>query len=192
MKKRLSMGKNQRESLLFIDTPYRPDAGHFCRPDGAIGGRYMAGQWYGCREIWHNQLKDLPLFFYSHVTGKTRAISAFMAKVESILGVHPRSRYGPTQRKTILWVEPSPWWTHPAMRRSFYTILLRVASSYKTEEDNFEQTLFSHIYAKNTRYAVERFMSDHTHYTGRRRGWYNQFCVLGVSHQEVDKLLVKR
>jgi hypothetical protein len=180
------------EALLYIDTPYRPEPGSFCKPKGTTGGRYIAGQWYECREIWHYELKDLPLFFYSHISGKTRAVAAFITKVENILDVRPRSHIGPTQRKTICWVEPSSWWTRLAMRRSLFTILLRVAQHYHTEEDNFRDALYSHHYTKNTRYAVERFLNGYTHYTGRKRGWYNQFCILGPSAQEVDGLLISR
>lgn len=186
------MVTNRREAVLYIDTPYRPEPGSFCKPRSVVSGRYAAGQWYNCREIWHYELKDVPLFFFSHLTGKTRAVAAFMQKVEDILDVTPRSHYGPTQRKTICWVEPSSWWTRLAMRRSLFTILLRVGQHYKTEEDNFEQALFSHHYTKNTRYAVERFMAGNTYYTGRKRGWYNQFHILHPTDEQVNDLLVRR
>lgn len=186
------MSNLQREATLFIDTPYRPDAGQFCKPKGFRSGRYEAGTWHRCREVWHNYLKNLNLFFYSHDTGKTRAIAAFMGKIETILDIHPRSHFGPTQRKTICWVEPSAWWTRLAMRRSLFTILLRAGHSYKIDDDNFEQALYSHRYAEETWYAVQRFLAGNTTYTGRRRGWYNQFYVLTQSPAEIDKLLIRR
>jgi hypothetical protein len=184
------MTKNQREAILLIDTPYRPDPGYFSYPKNIIGGRYVAGQWFGCREIWHYELKNLPLFFFSHSTGKTRSIDSFMRKIEDGLEVRPISHFGPTQRKTISWIEPSPWWTRLAMRRSLFTILLRVSDHYHPEEDNFDQALYSHKYTRETQYAVERFLSGCTHYKGRKRGWYNQFAVLKPTISEIDALLI--
>lgn len=137
-------------------------------------------------------MKDLDLFFFSHETGKTRAVATFMGKVENMVKVGPKSHYGPTQRKTICWVAPSPWWTRMAMRRSLYTILLRCAQNYKIELDNFEEALFSERYTKETKYAVHRFLAGNTTYTGHRRGWFNQFNVLAPTPEEIDKLLIKR
>lgn len=177
--------------LLFIDTPHRPEPGSFCKAKDLVGNRYKTGQWHYCREVFHTQLYNLPLFFFSHKPFKGHCIAAFLKKVEDMLDVKPRSRFGPTQRKTIMWIEPSKWWTIRAMRRSFFTIMLRVGKDYLQDKDNFALALYSDIYTAKTSYAVERFLKGHTIYTGKKRGWYNQFADPLLSHTEIDKLLVK-
>ena len=109
-----------------------------------------------------------------------------MTEAEVRLDVTPRSHYGLTQRPTICWVEPSPWWTVPSMPRSLFTILLRVAANYRGD---FESALYSHPYTADTRYAVGRFFSGCTKYTARKRGWYKQFSIAAPA--EVDTLLVR-
>lgn len=184
------MPRKWNEPTLYIDTPYRPDPGSFCRPKDVINGRYRAGTWFDCREVWHYEMRYCPLFFYSHKNGKSGSIMEFIKKIEDKLGV-PKSHIGPTQRKTICWIEPSQWWINRAMRRSFYTILLRVGQEYKPEKDNFEEALFSHIYTQSTRFAVERFLDGYTKYTGKVTGWYNQFCLKMPTTLEIESLLVK-
>lgn len=134
-------------------------------------------------------MNRIPMFFYSHQTGKSMAVSEFIARFEERLGIENKTHIGPTQRKTICWVEPSVWWTGKVMRRSLFTILLRVAQKYKIESDNFEEALYSHRYTAESRYAVERFLAGHTTYTGRKYGWYKQFCSKKTTDAEVDLLL---
>lgn len=176
--------------ILFIDTPYKPHPGSFAKPKEFLEGRYIVGHWLACREIWHYELKDLPLFFYSHEAGKTKNISAFMNKVEDILNLKKRSEFGFTQRKTICWIRPSSWWTKPTMRRSLFTLLLRVSQNYNPEQDNFDQALYSHVYTKDTRVAIIRFLAGYTHCKGKGRGWHNIFK--NCSLEEIQNLLIKK
>jgi hypothetical protein len=177
--------------VLYIDTSHRPEAGSFARAKDLVGNRYKVVQWYYCRELFHGQLYNLPLFFFSHDSRKGNHVAAFMRKVEDTLGVEPRSDFGPTQRKTIMWVEPSRWWTMRAMRRSLFTILLRAGTSYIPSRDNFQEALHSDPYSIATRYAVERFLAGHTVYKGKKRGWLRQFYDEKPTHAEIDALLVK-
>lgn len=185
--------------ILYIDTPYRPNPESFCRSKERNGNRYKAGLWYSCRDLFHSILYNLKLFFFSHKLGKGHCIAAFMKKVEEKLDVQPRSEFGPTQRKTIMWVKPSKWWTSKAMRRSLFTILLRCGDAYIPNKDNFEKALFSNQYAKETKTAVNRFLAGYTEYTGKKRGWYNQFKFDeieffgkgSITEEEINKLLVK-
>ena len=177
--------------ILYIDTPYRPQPESFCKSKGLNGKRYKVGQWYICRELFHSILYNLKLFFFSHNLGKGHCIAAFMKKIEEKLDVQPRSEFGPTQRKTIMWIKPSKWWTLKAMRRSLFTILLRCGDAYLPSKDNFEKALLSNQYANNTKYAISRFLEGYTVYTGKKRGWYNQFCLESLSKEEIDLLLIK-
>lgn len=176
--------------VLYIDTPYRPEAGSFCKPKEMVEDRYRVGQWYYCRDLFHGQLYNLSLFFFSHDSNKGNCIAEFMRKCEKILNVEPRSDFGPTQRKTIMWVEPSRWWTVRAMRRSLFTILLRAGNQYSINKDNFDEALFSDPYTMGTRYAVNRFFAGNTFYTGKKRGWYKQFHDENPTEAQIDALLV--
>lgn len=177
--------------LLYIDTPFRPEAGSFCKPRDMHGDRYKVGQWYYCRELFHSQLYNLNLFFFSHEAMKGNSIASFLQKIEHSLDVHPLTNFGPTQRKTIMWIEPSRWWTVRAMRRSLFTILLRCGNAYNPHRDNFDQALLSDSYIKSTEYATRRFLQGHTIYTGKNRGWYKQFYERNLSKKEIDSLLIK-
>jgi hypothetical protein len=186
---------NKWGDVLYIDTRYRPEAGSFAKPKDMEGDRYKVGQWYFCRDLFHGQLYNCGLFFFSHDVTKGHCVAAFMRAVEEILEVYPKSDFGPTQRKTIMWVKPSRWWTVRAMRRSLFTILLRAGAEYNPNKDNFNEALFSDPYTMGTQYATQRFFAGYTVYTGKKRGWYNQFRIYaeyGVPNEkEIDKLLVK-
>lgn len=182
--------KSKFGDILYIDTPYRPESGSFCKPKKIENDRYRVGQWYYCRDLFHGHLLNLDLFFFSHESDNGHNVAAFMGKIEETLDVEPKSNFGPTQRKTIMWIEPSRWWTVRSMRRSFFTILLRVGCKYLINKDNFEQALFSEAYTINTRYAVKRFMDGNTIYAGRKRGWYNQFYNCKPTEKEIDALLI--
>lgn len=183
--------RNDFGDVLYVDTPYRPESGSFSKPRYTNADRHKVTQWYYCRDLFHGQLLNLNLFFFSHDSCKGHCIAYFMRKVEEILDVQPRSEFGPTQRKTIMWIEPSRWWTSRSMRRSLFTILLRSGSQYSVSKDNFEEALFSDIYAMSTKPAVERFMKGNTFYTGKKRGWHRQFNDSNLTQADIDSLLVK-
>ena len=176
--------------VLFIDTIYRPGPGSFSRPKKIENDRYKVEHWHYCRELFHGQLYNLSLFFFSHNSNKCNAIVSFMTKIEDMLDVQPRSSYGPTQRKTIMWVKPSRWWTVKTMRRSLFTILLRAACYYSPNKDNFEEALYSDPYTIATKYAVNRFLAGNTIYTGKKRGWYRQFYESKPTEEQINNLLV--
>lgn len=186
--------------MLYVDTPYRPEFGSFSKPVGVSHGvdvstelppRYKVSQWNYCRDLFHGQLYNLNLFFFSHRISKGRSIAEFMRKIESQLNVYPLSKYGPTQRKTIMWIKPSRWWTVRAMRRSLFTILLRAGSGYSYTKDDFEEALYGEPYLFETQQAVRRFMSGFTVYTGKKRGWRRQFHEEHLSDEMIDSLLIK-
>lgn len=163
-------------NVLYIDTPYRPSPGSFGKPKlPEVNLKYYVNGWFDCRELWHSQLYNLNLFFYTHKIGTGKDIAIFLSKVEDILKLKNRSNFGPTQRKTIMWIEPSKWWTKPAMRRSLFTVLLRSAVNYSHSKDNFEEALYSNYYASKTRGAIDWFLKGNTVYTGKKTGWFKQF-----------------
>jgi len=174
---------------LYISTPYRPEAGSFAKYKKFDGDKYKIIQWHYCRDIFHPQLYNLDLFFFSHDPNKGHCVASFMEKIEYKLNID--SEYGPTQRKSIMWIRPSRWWTIRPMRRSLYTILLRCANNYSPKKNNFEEALFSDPYANATKYAIERFLSGYTAYTGTKKGWLDQFYETKIDKNTIDSLLVE-
>jgi len=180
----------QSGELLKIITPYRPGPGHYAKLRSKLkNGSYLVGQWFYCRDLWHTESRSVRHFLYSHAAGRHRAITAFIRQFEEIVGVDPPTVFGPTQRKTITWIQQSPWW-HTSMRRSLFSLLLRVAPRYIPQDGNFYDALFSIEMTRQTRPAIERFLAGHTSYQGRVRGWYSQFARKTLSDAQLNKLLV--
>jgi hypothetical protein len=165
------------------------------RPDGTL----VAMEWLYCREYFQDESQGIRRFLFCHKPNKSKNIAAFMNKVEERLGLFKRSVVGPTQRNNISWIRSSLWWTSTSMKRSLFTILLRCGQNYHPKIDDFEDALFSVLYTKHTEFAVRRFLEGHTRYTGKRRGWYNQFRWGGgspeepkmTSQQQIERLLVR-
>lgn len=176
--------------VVMVETPYCPNPGNFARTQKIIGNKHKIDHWFYCRDIFHNVLWNLKIFFFSHRSNKCLSIIAFMQKIETILDVQPRTEFGPTQIKTIMWIKPSVWWTKQGMRRSLFTILLRAGMKYSKSKDNFDEAINSEKYLQTTTYAFKRFMSGNTRYTGTKRGWYKQFCEKSMSEKQIDSLLI--
>lgn len=182
--------KNCYETIL-VDICYSPTAGNFARTQKIIGERHKIGNWFYCRDIFHNILWNLKLFFFSTNIGRVSAVIKFMEVIEEKLDVQPRSHFGPTQMKKVMWIKPSSWWTSLGMRRSLFTILLRAGLKYVPSKDNFDEAIQLEKYLSKTPYAFQRFMMGYTKYAGRKRGWYKQFYDLKLSDEQIDKLLIK-
>lgn len=187
------MGKNKVNNfgdMVFVDTMYRPSAGAFGKPHGMKFDRYVVKNWYHCREIWHNQMYNARIFFYTHPTSRIRQICSFFGRVEDKLYVADKTIFGPTQKKHIMYIRPSKWWLRYGMRRSLFTILLRSSNSYDQEIGDFEAALYSNFYAERTRMAIEHFFAGNTVYKGKKRGWYRQFGEIMPDQETLKKLLV--
>ena len=162
-------------------------------------GELVIDGWTYCREYFHEGSHGIRQFLFVCKRGKARNIAAFMHEVEQRLKLRKTTKFGPTQRHNVIWVEVSPWWTSTSMKRSLFTAFLRTGSSYALTKDNFEEALYSTRYTAETRLAINRFLSGHTKYTGRVRGWFNQFQYGGSyppfdqkpKLSEIRKLLVK-
>ena len=180
---------NNYKEMLFIDSIYRPKAGAFGKPRDFKNDRYTINAWFSCRELWHTQLYGLDIFFFSHKLGQSKGIAAFFNQLEELLNIKNKSEFGPTQRKTVMYIRPSKWWTKNPMRRSLFTIFLRCAGYYSIEKDNFYLAIFCDDYALRTRTALSWFLDGNTVYTGKKTGWLKQFEKIKV--EEINKLLIK-
>lgn len=184
--------KNRKfNDVLHVSTPYRPEAGSFAVCKKFDGYSHKVVQWHYCRDVFHPQLYNLDLFFFSHDLNKSFNVASFMTKIESKLDLDIPSEYGPTQRKSIMWIRPSRWWTIRTMRRSLFTILLRCGNNYFPSKKNFKEALFSDPYAAVTKYAINRFLHGYTAYTGQKKGWLDQFYEIKLDKLAIDSLLVE-
>lgn len=132
--------------------------------------------WYACREEFHTQTAGLKNYFFFHANNDSKNLGEFLNKFESRLGLKKRVLVGETNRIGTCWVQPSPWWTKFATRRSLLTILLRAGSkAYNIRQDNFEEALYSDYYAERTRDAIDYFLRGNTVYQGCCSGWVESF-----------------
>jgi hypothetical protein len=179
------------EEVILVDTSVRPEMGCFARFKTFDDGRYKINNWFYCRDVFHNILCRLSIFFFSHEKSEGKNIAEFIARIEDIVDVKPRSQFGPTQRKSIMWIKPSRWWLRYGMRRSLFTILLRAGCNYNAKKDNIKDVIAKEPYLRKTSYAVKRFLKGCTRYKGHAQGWFKQFCEKKMSHKEIDELLVE-
>ncbi len=157
----------------------RPEAGCFA---SAIGEEI---QWLKCREQFAHYFTNKTVgFYFSHKPEFSNNIAQFIAKTEEIIGVKENATYAKTNRNWILWIEPNEFWKSCLMRRSLFTILLRCGLLYSLEEDNYEYSLYSQNYIKETKEAVMRFLFGFTKYNPEKksvslgtapRGWVSAF-----------------
>jgi len=181
---------NNSSKTIFIDTIYKPSIGSFGKPSGLNNDRYMVKNWQYCREIWHSQMYNTKIFFYAYPASKIKTISLFFEIIEKKINTPQFSSFGPTQKKHIMYIKPSPWWLRYGMRRSLFTILLRSSSAYDPSNKNFNVALYSNLYAEKTKSAIEHFLAGNTVYKGRKRGWYKQFLESQVDQDLIKVLLV--
>lgn len=161
-------------------------------------GTLVAKEWLYCREYFQDESNGIRRMLFCHSSHRCKNIAAFINIIENKLDLAEKTIIGPTQRYNVSWIKLSSWWSKTSMKRSFFTILLRCGVHYKIKENNFEDALFSVVYTRHTEYAVKRFMDGYTRYTGKKKGWYNQFYWGGGNKwnfttpdsNEVNKLLV--
>lgn len=160
-------------------------------------GTLVAKEWLYCREYFQDESNGIKRMLFCHTAHRCKNIAAFIYSIEDKLNIEEKTVIGPTQRYNISWIKVSSWWTKTSMKRSLFTILLRCGVNFKLQENNFEEALFSSVYTKHTEYAVRRFLDGNTKYSGKKKGWYNQFYWGGGNRwdhkkptkEEVDKLL---
>ncbi len=164
----------------------RPRAGSFGVVKESNLVTIRLSNWIYCREYFHEVSRGVKNMCFYGTPGFAEKTCAFIDKIEKKIKIPRKTVIGPTQLLNIIWIKPSSWWTKTSMRRSFFTILLRAGANYK---DDAEDTLYQYHLANNTRYAVKRFLSGYTRYTGRKTGWHRQFAQ--ISKSETHELLIK-
>lgn len=158
--------------------------------------------WDHCREQFLGKMtSNMKGFYFSFSVGKCESVGEFLNKFEKVLGLPFYSTFCKTDRETILWIEPAPFWLNCILKRSLLTLLLRVGFNYDVEKDNFEDALFSELhpdnkYVRDTKNAIIRFMYGFTKYIGTlpsscsnswdgsstliKHGWHAEFENAGI------------
>jgi len=151
--------------------------------------------WFGCREYFAEYFDDKrSYFFFSHKKGETKNIAAFFNIFEKKLKLNKKSRskFYLSNNSNVTVVNPSRWWRQAEMRRQLFTILLRSAVKYDTKKRNFEEALFSYIYAKQTKAAILRFLKGYTYFKYDQdyfEGFRDYFQ--NAPENELEEILIK-
>lgn len=187
----------------------RVKPGSFAYLEWARGGKVQVKHWLYCREAFQSYFEKRKMLF---ACGRDNGanVAAFIQRIEKKLKLAPeyRSRFGPTNRTSIMWIRVSPFWSTGMIKKSLFTALLRAGINYDPRRKNFEEAMYICPYTRRTKYAVNRFLRGYTKYSGRTNwesraipqlGWYNVFYIGQGSHitpipptqAEIRKLLVK-
>lgn len=160
---------------------YSAVAGSFGKTWGALPkeGPIPVDDWISCRDLFHKYTKEGKRFYFFHglEEGRGKSIAVFFDRLETILKLDEdqRTRFGPTNKRLIIWVEMSEWWRAQSIRRSLFTALMRQSIGYRLHKDNFDETLYWGEYTVKTKDALKRFLEGHTFYWGGYRGWIKAF-----------------
>lgn len=162
--------ENEKVLIAARPSPTTTSQGYFGIPGATKpNGRIECEKWETCRDRFQKSGAKLDRFWFRTIDGPN--VSAFMDKVEIQLGLKKKSQFGPTSCPDAIWVRWAPFWRKYSVRRSLFTALLRVASGYNREADNYEETLQKDTkYLRNTRPAFDYFMEGNTVFTNGTLG----------------------
>lgn len=152
------------------------------------GCYYLEGaeHWEKCRDVFEKQVNEkienekIEGFFFNH-KGDHQTIAEFLNRTEQVLNLENLnspwrySKYNPTTRPDVLWIQPSEFWMCCRMRRSLLTVLLRAGMNY-VDATNYDEAMQSVWYVRETKLAVMRFLLGFNRFVGDcERGWVGTF-----------------
>jgi len=130
-------------------------------------------KWEACRERFACDMSKpgFKSFYFVGINTKTQDIANFIFKTEEILDLPERTTYHRTTSDKILKVNMTDFWLGSYIRRSLFTLLMRLGSYYNSVNDNYETILFNPSVLPSPGYintvdAVKRFMYGATSYDG--------------------------
>lgn len=183
-----------------INNPYQtPTVGSF-----ALNKKNF--RWITCKEQFlaiFNKENDLKGFYYCCGENNSTKLNEFIVRIENILNLKNKSKFLPTNKKSVVWIEPCLFWKTHLLKFSLFLILLKNSLNYEVEKDNLEECLFGEFsesfYTKQTKNSVMRFMFGFTepcleqnteqNLNLIRNGWFESFKNL--SKIKVRSLLKK-
>lgn len=158
----------------------------------SVVGNNIANDWYSCRESFIDFSMNRMLFC---TDVKLRTIN-FVHLFEKKLKLS-KTKFFSTNRKNVLYIEPNSFWTKKYFYKSLFTAILKASGKYAGD---FDAAVNSYRYFKITRYALNRFLSGYTKYTGNTANmWFEAFTAYSytyrkdimISNDFINKLLVK-
>lgn len=156
---------------------------------------------YSCRDGYQKVSKTRILkggIYYSHEYGDSDRHALFLQRIESVLKLPKRSKFAKTNHDNVLWIRLSPWWLENKTRRSFLTLMLRLASEYDFtqpwKKENIITVAKRHWRGESTLPAIRRFIRGNTVYpmenpSAHYRGWVEIFE--DKTQYQVRRMLVK-
>jgi hypothetical protein len=157
--------------------------------------------WYSCRDGYQSVYKSKITrngIYFSHTAGDGDKVVLFLMKIEDKLKLQVRSKFRKTNLDYVTWIKISPWWLENKTRRSFLTLMLRMARDFNPTAPKRTETI-ENVASRSGRGvetlpAIKRFLrgfticSDESPYAAI--GWVNTFA--NIDNKTVKKLLVKQ
>ena len=153
--------------------------------------------WDHCREQFLGKMTfEMSGFYFSHYANKSEDVALFINKIEKILSISIEnivfSTFCKTDKDHVIWVCPSSFWMDCVLKKSLFTLLLRVSLNFDKDKNNFENCIFGDFLEnkllKETKCAFIRFMFGFTKFDGVlplsttnptssliRHGWHGEF-----------------
>jgi hypothetical protein len=157
-------------------------------------------KFYSCRDGYQGVSKTRILksgMFLSHVQNDGDRHALFLQRIESALKLVKRSRFAKTNLDNVMHIKLSPWWLENKTRRSFLTLMLRMARDYdptkRWKEENIIAVAKRTFRGESTLPAIRRFLRGYTIYPMENprntwRGWVEIFD--GKNQYQVRQMLV--
>lgn len=141
-------------------------------------------KWEKCRERFALQFTgETNSFLYCHEVNPDN-IASFIYKTEEIIGVN-HCTYNKTNSDYIININPTNFWKECYVRRSFFTALVRASEKYNG--NNYEESIFSNDFFRQTKRATMRFLFGFTKYIGRMPNVNNESTLLREGWVEMFK-----
>lgn len=176
------------EVVNISNTTYGNGVGSF----GIINGSSVS--YYACRDQFLTYSEASESFVFVCKNGKMDNVINFMKRVEQIINLPNESAltFKPTNRKNVLFVKMGVFWKY-RVRRSLLSALLRCGQNFDEDTGKgFVKALHSTSYTKNTKVALDRFLSGATAVKIKKdtfSGWQNAFA--SRTAEQVKSMLVK-
>jgi len=160
-----------------VKTPTFGDVEEWKAPTNYISSNYFSEfspiNWESCRERFSVKMrkKGFKGFFFAHVKDRGENVAHFVHKTELLLRIpdSDMTTYNKTSVNMILKVNMSDFWLSSYVRRSLFTLLVRLGQYYDIKKDNYEECLLRPTTSPasgylNTVPAVKKFLCGNTVY----------------------------
>lgn len=130
---------------------------------------------YNCREEFQSVFfRRKRIIFTVKNEEQAKNVAKLIHLVEKDLKLKDKTKCGMTDNPNAMWLFIGKFWSIRAVRRTFFTAVLRAGLKYNDNLDLYEN-LFNCDYLKRTKKAVKHFMKGNTKSTTVIRGWYQTF-----------------